>query len=124
MIMLIATQVALADQVIESIEPAEFVAHLDSLRSAETPHTLLDIRTYPEYQQGHIEHSQQLDFYGPNYINQLKELPKDVPYLIYCRSGNRTNQTLAIMKQLGFQKVYDLKGGIKNWLRSGYKLVR
>ncbi|MGB2761319.1 MAG: rhodanese-like domain-containing protein, partial [Maribacter stanieri] len=36
-------------------------------------------------------------------------------YYVYCRSGNRSGQACAIMKNLGFDTAYNLQGGFMNW---------
>ena len=46
---------------------------------------------------------------------QKTALEKNEPVLIYCRSGNRSHKTGAIMDSLGFNKIYDLKGGYSIW---------
>jgi rhodanese-related sulfurtransferase len=34
---------------------------------------------------------------------------------VYCQSGNRSRMASKIMADLGFERVYDLKGGYANW---------
>ncbi len=84
---------------------------------------VLDVRTPEEFQQGHLAGSIMLDFYSPDFQAQIAELDRDVPYLLYCRSGNRSGQTRALMESLGFSDVADLDGGILSWLESGYPIV-
>ena len=71
-----------------------------------------------------LSNSIMLDFYKPDFTQKLSKLNKTKTYLIYCRSGNRTGQTLKIMKKLGFTSVYNLKYGINDWNKNGFKLVR
>ena len=91
---------------------------------AENQVKVLDVRTPEEYQDGHIEGATQINFYEDNFEEQLKELPKDESYLVYCHSGNRSGKTLAKMKQMGFEKVYNLKGGISAWKESGNEVKK
>jgi len=49
-------------------------------------------------------------------------LAEDVPYAIYCRSGNRSGETIGLMEDLGFGTVSELGGGIITWLEAGYLL--
>lgn len=102
----------------------EFVALIQQYRSSDAEFMLLDIRTLGEFRQGHIEGASQLDFYGKDFRAELKKLPKGLPYLIYCRSGSRSGQSLRLMRELGFTNVQDLAGGIRSWLVSGNKLVK
>jgi rhodanese-related sulfurtransferase len=83
--------------------------------------TLIDIRTTDEYNAGHLANTKQNDFYQTdNFSKFLSSLDKNKNYLIYCRTGHRSNTTLAIMKQKGFKTVYDLAGGYNAWVAAGY----
>ena len=63
---------------------------------------VLDVRTPDEFAAGHIDGAIMIDFYEADFATQLADLDPDVPYLLYCRSGNRSGQTTAILDQLGF----------------------
>jgi len=83
---------------------------------------ILDVRTPEEFAAGHIAGAQNIDFYAPDFEQQLAQLDKTKTYFVYCRSGNRSGQTIPIMKKLGFQYVYELRGGIAQWARQGLPL--
>lgn len=76
---------------------------------------ILDVRTADEFAEGHLEGAVMLDFYRDDFADQLADLDPDVPYLIYCRSGNRSGQTATLMADLGFSDVADIDGGIIAW---------
>jgi adenylyltransferase/sulfurtransferase len=40
---------------------------------------------------------------------------KDREIVIHCKSGNRSQKAALALKQLGFKKVTNLKGGITAW---------
>jgi len=84
---------------------------------------VLDVRTPEEFAQGHLEGAVMLDFYRADFAVELDKLDKDVPYLLYCRSGNRSGQTATIMSQLGFSDVADVDGGVVAWGEAGHPLV-
>lgn len=84
---------------------------------------VLDVRTAEEFADGHIEGAVMLDFYDPDFAAQIADLDPDVPYLLYCRSGNRSGQTAEIMEQLGFADVADVDGGILAWTDAGQPVV-
>jgi phage shock protein E len=84
---------------------------------------ILDVRTPEEFNEGHIEGAVMIDFYRDDFSTQLAELDPDVPYVLYCRSGNRSGQTTAIMEELGFQSVQDVDGGSLAWQAAGLPLV-
>lgn len=76
---------------------------------------LIDIRTPQEFAEGHIPGALNLDFYASGFEAELNAMDKTKTYLIYCRSGNRTGQALALMNRLGFSKVINLQKGIIDW---------
>jgi phage shock protein E len=84
---------------------------------------ILDVRTPEEFNEGHIDGAVLIDFYRDDFSAQLAELDPDVPYVLYCRSGNRSGQTTAIMEELGFQSVQDVDGGSLAWQAAGLPLV-
>ena len=80
---------------------------------------VLDVRTPEEYAEGHLDGAVLVDFYAPDFAEQLAALDTDVPYLVYCRSGNRSGQAIDVMEQLGFTSVVDVDGGIVAWSDAG-----
>ncbi len=84
---------------------------------------ILDVRTPQEFDEGHIEGATLIDFYDPDFANQLAELDPDVPYVLYCRSGNRSSDARAMMAELGFTTVDDIDGGILAWESAGLPVV-
>ncbi len=77
---------------------------------------VIDIRTPNEIAQGVIsENPLKIDFYEENFKEELGKLDKNKTYFIYCAHANRTREAKKMMKDLGFTKVYDLKGGIITW---------
>jgi len=80
---------------------------------------ILDVRTPEEFAAGHLDGAIMLDFYRDDFAVALEELDPDVPYLLYCRSGNRSGQTALLMEQLGFTDVADVDGGIRAWNEAG-----
>ncbi len=83
---------------------------------------VLDVRTPEEFAGGHLAGATNIDFYAPDFRTRLDALDKDVPYLVYCRSGNRSAQAVDLMRDLGFSQVYDVQGGILAWTAAGLPL--
>lgn len=85
---------------------------------------ILDVRTQEEFDEAHIEGAVMLDFYREDFAEALAaEFDPNVPYVLYCRSGNRSSGTREIMEDLGFQNVEDVDGGIVGWLDAGLPVV-
>lgn len=101
------------------ISPEQAVTALRVLAD-EPEFVLLDIRTAPEIAESHLSGAVALDFYSPTFHDNLTELEREITYLIYCRTGNRTGKTKRSMEALGFEKVFDLDGGIRAWTNRRY----
>ncbi len=48
---------------------------------------------------------------------------KDAPIILYCRSGNMSEQAAQDLAELGYTQIYDVPGGMIAWESSGYALV-
>lgn len=109
------------DTRLESVNATAFAAAVD-----EGPDGLvvLDVRTPGEFSEGHISGAVNIDFYEPSFGTDLDRLDKDVPYALYCRTGNRSGQALDMMRDLGFTDVRELSGGIVAWLEAGQPIER
>lgn len=84
---------------------------------------ILDVRTSDEFAEGHLDGAIMIDFYREDFAAQIAELDPDVPYLLYCRSGNRSGRTATIMRDLGFNDVADVYGGIVAWQQANLPYV-
>lgn len=85
---------------------------------------IIDIRTPQEFQQGHIEGAININYFDANFSNQIEQFDKSKPIFLYCRSGNRTSSASAKIAKLGFNEVYDLKGGMMNWIRNNQQITQ
>ena len=86
---------------------------------------VLDIRTPPEVEQARLtEDVLHLDFNAPEFPRQLAELDRSRTYLLYCRSGQRSGNTRAMMEDLGFEDVVDIRGGLIAWVDAGLDIHR
>lgn len=84
---------------------------------------VLDVRTPEEFSEAHLDGATLLDFYETDFTDRLAELDRDAPYLLYCRSGNRSGQTAVLMDELGFIDVTEIEGGIVSWMQAGHPVV-
>jgi adenylyltransferase/sulfurtransferase len=46
---------------------------------------------------------------------RMNELDADAEIVVYCRSGNRSARVVEFLQDSGFEKVWNLKGGIRAW---------
>jgi phage shock protein E len=101
MIALLAGGCAATEQAGSGPAPAEIGAEEIESR------VLVDVRTPAEHAEGNLPGSLNLDVNAPNFRDQVDALPRDDAYLVYCRSGNRSAQAVAIMSEMGFTDVVD-----------------
>jgi len=92
---------------------------------------ILDFRTPEEFETGHIENAINIDFYvgdrtnnSKTLIGELNKLDKNRTYLVYCLVDFRSAKAAQIMMYLGFEKVYDVAGGITQWKAEGLPVVK
>ena len=81
---------------------------------------LLDVRTQTEWEQdGHLENATLV----PHSELEAREgeLPseKDTMILLYCRSGNRSQDAAQTLIDLGFTNIIELETGINGWKDAG-----
>ncbi len=99
---------------LKNISPSESVALIENNKN-NPEFKIIDVRTPAEFKAGHLQNADLLDFFSKSFAEEMNQLDKDKTYLIYCRSGNRSGKTLALMEKLGFRKVYNMSGGILGW---------
>ncbi len=77
---------------------------------------VIDVRTPQEYKAGFIGNAINYDVMDSlSFVNSISALNKDKKYLLYCKSGRRSGKALLMMKNMGFQNVHHLKGGVTDW---------
>lgn len=104
---------------LESIPPTDFADEVSQNNAI-----VLDIRTPQEFNSGHISGAINIDYYDSNFQDNIEKLSRSTPYKIYCNSGNRSASALSLMKQMGFEDVSELQGGIQAWMKSGNDVCR
>lgn len=76
---------------------------------------LLDVREEEEYITGHAIDSLLFPVDDIDEQTASMLLPgKDVPILVYCRTGRRSRDAVDKLKKLGYTKLYDI-GGLIGW---------
>ncbi|CAG0983261.1 Cdc25 family phosphatase [Methanosarcinales archaeon] len=88
---------------------------------------ILDVRTKEEYAAGHIKGSTLLavqDIPEQELTEKLKDIPKDRKILVYCRSGQRSAKASGILVENGYSQVYNMQGGITEWMNAGYEVEK
>jgi thioredoxin len=84
---------------------------------ADSATVILDVRTPREYFDMRIRGATLIpvaELQGR--LSELREY-KDARILVYCRSGNRSTVAGQILNQAGYSAVYNLSGGIRQWIK-------
>lgn len=71
---------------------------------------VVDVRTAGEYAQGHLKGAVNIDVESADFDNQVKQLPTDGTYLVYCYSGNRAASAVSRMAAMGFSDLTNAGG--------------
>ena len=106
------------DDIVTKVTPEE----LEVLLKEQKEMKLIDVRTPEEFGAGHISRAENINFFSENFSKSLAELDKEEPLVIYCKSGRRSGKSIAIFKELGFTKIYELEGGVLNWKSKDFEV--
>src|ERR1700682_1934730 len=77
------------------------------------PGFILDVRNPEEYQIGRIPGSTLLPL--PSLPQRFRELDRDRELVVHCKSGMRSQKAIQFLREQGFTKLLNLKGGILAW---------
>lgn len=95
----------------ENINATKFEELMKNLENV----VVLDVRSQAELEEGSIEGHLMINYNSPDFFGEMEELDKEKTYLVYCRSGNRSMRACMDMSDEGFEKLYNLEGGIQAW---------
>jgi adenylyltransferase/sulfurtransferase len=88
------------------------VLELSEWKTSGKDFQLIDVREDFEYEIAHLEG--QLIPLG-KILEHVDEIKADVDVVIHCRSGARSANAIVELEKLGFENLYNLKGGILAW---------
>lgn len=74
---------------------------------------IIDVRTMQEYHAGHIPEVPLIPL--NELANRSDEVPRNQKVLFICRSGNRSGQAVSLLKNKGFDNIYNIEGGMIAW---------
>jgi rhodanese-related sulfurtransferase len=85
---------------------------------------VIDVRDQAEFAAGHIANARHIALADlPKRMGELEKL-KSKPIILCCQSGARSAGAQATLKKAGFDKVFNLRGGIGEWQKSGQPVAR
>ncbi|HIB09327.1 MAG TPA: molybdenum cofactor biosynthesis protein MoeB, partial [Gemmatimonadetes bacterium] len=102
------------EETVEEIEPE---ALIELLGSAEPPF-LVDVRDPWEWAVSSLADQGARLIPVGEIDNRISEIPRDMPVVVYCRSGQRGLAAAHLLKKAGYVRVFNLSGGILGWAES------
>ena len=85
---------------------------------------ILDLRTAVEFKRGHIKNAINLDYYLDTFEAELQKIDKFKTYLVYCKTGNRSDLAMDLFRKFEFSDIYHLSDGIVEWKDEGYEIAK
>jgi len=85
---------------------------------------VVDVRPAADFNQGHIINA--INIPMSSFKEQLQTLNKykDRPLILVCRSGNQSGMASKILRKEGFEKAYNLRGGMMAWQNANLPVSR
>ena len=121
-LLLLASALAFSTQADESatIEPQSLV---ERLAWGDQTLVVLDVRTAAEYAEGHVPGAQNIPH--TELAARIAELSaaQSSDIVVYCRSGARSAQALAVLEAAGFKRLFHLQGDYVRWSEAGRQIV-
>jgi len=110
---------------VEDVTPPEAAALIES-HLGDPDFVILDVRTLEEYNAGHLEGAVSLCVLcqSPDFLDAAISIGKSKTYLVYCRTGRRSVTAVTIMAENGFPNLYNMTGGITQWISDGLPVVQ
>lgn len=76
----------------------------------------LDARTPEEFAQGHLTNAININYLSHELADELEQLDKNKRFYVYCRTSRRSLRICVLLRNLGFEHVYHLEDGMKDYL--------
>lgn len=76
---------------------------------------LVDVREPYEREIADLPEVRQLRIPIDQLLGRVSELDREAPLILYCRSGSRSGWATQELLALGFDNVWNLKGGLLAW---------
>ena len=93
------------------------VDELEQKLSKEQDIVLLDSREKIEFEVSHLKNAIWVGHKSPNFEN-LENIKRTSTIVVYCSIGVRSEQIGEKLLQMGYQNVFNLYGGIFEWVNS------
>jgi len=85
---------------------------------------ILDVREADEFVAGHLPEAKNIPVSKLAERGSEIETLKGAPIIVCCATGMRSNKACAELKKQGFEKIYNLSGGVDAWVGAGYPIKK
>jgi rhodanese-related sulfurtransferase len=85
---------------------------------------VIDVRDQGDFDQGHLPNARHLPLGDIERRTGELEKFRARPLILYCGNGSRSATAIATLKKAGFEKLYNLRGGLFEWEKAGQPLTR
>jgi rhodanese-related sulfurtransferase len=85
---------------------------------------VLDVRESSEWSSGHIPNARHITL--SQLEKRLSEIEKfkSRPVIVCCATGNRSSSACKMLRQAGFEQVFNLGGGIAAWSEASLPITK
>lgn len=111
------------DQPIKTTPVCELTVHeFKKQYDATTDLCFIDVRENHEWQMSHIPRATHIP--KGDLAETISEYAPDRarPIYLHCQGGTRSLYAAETLAALGYQTVYSIKGGIREWAEAGYPI--
>lgn len=109
-----------ADDAVTHMSAREVAGFLD--RNGEA--RVLDVRLGMEYDNGHIEGAERINYFSPFFRRDVSRLDRDATWVVHCKTGHRSSRAIVIMAELGFTRIVHMDGGFDAWRAAGLSVAK
>ena len=103
----------------QSVDPYYF--HLNYLKT--DPALLVDVREFFEFKRSRIKDAINIPI-SSSLKKAADTIDHDCAMFLYCTTDSRSDWVAKKLYDLGFRKVYSLKGGLVAWKKDGYPVEK
>ena len=102
---------------VSEVDPTE-VHELRARNGSEPDFVIVDVREQAEWDQGHIPGAIHIprSYLESRFENFVPERDKKI--VLYCKSGARSAEALAVVKNAGFADAVHVGGGVLSWVKT------
>ncbi len=101
---------------VDAVGATDMINHQDAV--------IVDIRPSADFHKGHIINAISIPING--FASQLNSLNKhkEQPIIISCRSGSQSQSACQQLRKAGYEKVFNLRGGVLAWQSANLPITR